>query len=112
MIEPIRLATQEEVEEIAKGSDLTPLCRVVAFEKNLAVLRPTFEVDPIWFHPDSPAHKRALMMWGLEQYMRGLGLTEYYFNILVENTEFQEQVTKFGSEKVSPGAEFRYKKVL
>ena len=112
MIAPIRMATPEEVESIMKGSDLTPLARVVAFEKNLAVIRPTVEVDPLVIDPESPRHKRALMLWGIEQILRFQGNTEYYFNVATDNTEFIEDVVKLGCEQTSLKPEYRFKRVL
>jgi hypothetical protein len=112
MISPIRPATPEEIEAIRKNSDLTPLARVIAFEKNIAVIKPTVEVDPLWIDPESPRHKRALMLWGIEQILRFQGNTEYYFNISVDNKEFIEDVIKMGCENTSPTPEYRFKKVL
>lgn len=112
MISPIRPATPEEVAAICKNADLTPLARVVAFEKNLAVIKPTIEVDPLIVDPESLPHKRALMLWGIEQILRFQGHTEYYFNISTDNTKFIEDVIKMGCENTSPTPEYRFKKVL
>jgi hypothetical protein len=112
MLEAIRLATPEEVEAIKHKADLTPGSRVVAFEKNIAVLRNTVEIDPIFFDPQAPPHKRALMLWGLEQMLRFGGASEYYFNVSVDDKEFIDTLTRLGAETTSPGPEFRYKKVL
>lgn len=112
MIAPIRLATEEEISAIASKADLTPLARVMAFENNLVVIKPTVEVDPIFFDPAAPRHKRALMLWGVEQILRFQGSTEYYFNVSTDNTEFIEDVIKMGCENTSPTPEFRFKKKL
>jgi len=106
------MATPEEVESIRKGADLTPLARVIAFEKNLAVIRPVVEVDPLVVDPDSPKHKRALFLWGIEQVLRFQGNDSYYFNVNTANAEFIEDVKKMGCEQVSPAPEYRFKKVL
>lgn len=112
MISPIRPATPEEIQAICKNADLTPLARVLAFEKNLVVIKPTIEVDPIFFDPDSPSHKRALMLWGVEQVLRFQGHDSYYFNISIDNKEFIEDVIKMGCENTSPTPEFRFRKNL
>jgi hypothetical protein len=112
MLAPIRLATAEEIQAIAQKADLTPLARVIAFEKNIAVIKPTVEVDPLFVDPDSPRHKRALMLWGIEQILRFQGNNEYYFNISVDNKEFIEDVIRLGCENTSPTPEYRFKKVL
>lgn len=112
MISPIRPATPEEIASICKTSDLTPLARIVAFEKNLAVIKPTIEVDPLIVDPLSPPHKRALFLWGIEQILRFQGNTEYYFNVSTDNKEFIADVIKMGCENTSPTPEYRFKKVL
>jgi hypothetical protein len=106
------MATPEEIEAIANKSDLTPLARVVAFEKNIAVIKPTTEVDPLYVDPESPRHKRALFLWGIEQILRFQGSTEYYFNVSTDNKEFIEDVIKMGCVNTSPTPEYRFKKVL
>ncbi len=112
MIAPIRLATPEEVAKYANQSDLTPNARMVAFENNFAVIKATTEVDPVFFDPSAPPHKRALMLWGIEQILRFQGSSEYYFNVSTDNKEFIEAVQKMGCENTSPTPEYRFKKVL
>lgn len=112
MISAIRPATPEEIEAIKDKADLTPLARVVAFEKNLAVLKPTLEVDPVMFDPEAPRHKRALFLWGLEQVLRFQGSSEYYFNVSTENKEFIEDVLAMGCVNTSPTPEYRFRKNL
>lgn len=112
MIAPIRPATPEEIQAIASKADLTALARVVAFENNFAVLKPTFEVDPVIFDPESPKHKRVLFLWGLEQVLRFQGQSEYYFNVSVDNKEFIDDLERLGAVNTSNSPEYRYKKVL
>jgi hypothetical protein len=112
MISPIRPATEQEIEAIKDKADLTPLARVLAFENNLAVIKPTIEVDPVNFDPEAPRHKRALFLWGLEQVLRYQGNSEYYFNVSTENKEFIEDVIKMGCINTSPTPEFRFRKNL
>ncbi len=112
MIAPIRLATPEEIEKYSKTSDINPNTLAVAFENNIAFIRPTTEVDPVYFDPEAPRHKRALMLWGIEQILRFRGATEYYFNVSTDNKEFIEDVQKMGCVNTSPTPEFRFKKVL
>lgn len=112
MISGIRLATPEEVEAIRKDSDLTNATRVLVFDNDRAVIRMALEVDPVHFAKDTPKHKRALFLWGIENTLRLEGVPEYYFNVRVEDQEFIDTVKGFGAVQVSRGPELRFKKTL
>lgn len=115
-MEPIRLATPEEVESIRETSDLTPGSTVVAFPgghgTSLAVIRRTVEIDPMHYGEGCPANRKALFVWGLENMLRFMGNTEYYFNVRTEDEAYRQVVQHWGAQQISVGPELRFKKVL
>ena len=108
----IVVATPEQIEKIAATSDLTPTSKVWAMGENLAVLRLAPEIDPLLMAEGSSNKRKALFMWGLENILKGSGMTEYYFNILDSETEWMEIVKSFGAEMISVAPERRFKKLL
>ena len=111
-MEPIRMATPEEIEAIRTGSEITPLTRVLVCGKQIAVLRPALELDPVIY--DGGTGQRAAFIWGIEGILRATGAETYYFNIPAneEMAQYRNQVEKWGATQVSKEPEFRYRKVL
>lgn len=112
MTEELRLATPEEVTQISQKADLTPTSKVFAEGQNLAVVRMCYELDPVYFHEDSPPSARYLFLRDITNVLRGGGITELYFNVLTEDEQFQAFLYKNKAEKISAGPEFRFKKLL
>lgn len=110
-LDKIRLATEQEVAEIAKGSDLTPMSKVLAMGDMRAVWRITNEIDPMFFG-NAADSKKYLFVWGLENVLRGTGATEFYFNVPVADNQYQKIVEHFGAIQTSKEPEYRYKVTL
>lgn len=116
-MEPIRLATPEEIETIKAESDLTPGCTVVAFpqgegkEPMFAVLRQVYEIDPV-FYNGGTIQRKSLFIWALENMLRFSGAPEYYFNVPATDENYQEHVKHWGAEALSKEPEIRFKKRL
>jgi hypothetical protein len=105
------------VETIRLKSDLGPACTVVAFEHgdkpvDLAVIKQVTELDPVFFSDESDTRRRALFAWAIENAMRIMGLPRYYFQVGVEEEEWQGNLEKWGAERVSPKPQYRYTKLL
>ena len=66
------------------------------------------ELDPVILNGESSA-KFYKFIWGIENVMRGAGATQYYFNIPVDNPEYQKVVEEFGGERQSKQPDYRYK---
>lgn len=113
MIDPIRLATEEEIKKIATNSDLVPGCSVWAMGQILGVVRPCIELDPVWYH-DAPDREKMLFVWGMENMLRAMGTTQYYFNVpnTDEYAKYRSIVERMGASTTSQVPELRYKKVL
>lgn len=111
-MDKIRLASPEEMATIEKISDLTPRSTVWAFGKSLAVIRLTTEIDPVVWGDGTPDIRKAWFIWGLENMLRGNGMSEYYFNVHTKDEKFQKIAEGFGATKTSTEPEFRYKKIL
>jgi hypothetical protein len=108
MLEKIRLATEEEVKSIAAESDLTPMSRVMVMEEMKAVWKVCNELDPVFYNGASHA-KMYKFIWGIENIMKGAGVTEYYFQVPVKDEAYLKIVEHFGGQRVSKEPEFRYK---
>lgn len=108
VLEKIRLATPEEIEEIAPSADLTPMCRVMKMGEMTAVWRVANELDPV-FYADAPDPRKVKFIWGIENIMKGAGLTEFYFNVPVGDEKYQKIVEHFGAQRTSKEPEYRYK---
>lgn len=117
-MEPIRLATKEEIEAIRSKSDLEPGCTVFALTgksgTDLAVVRNITEIDPMFFDVNAPDSRKAMFIWGLENMLRMVNVPFYYFNVPTneEAAPWRSVVEKWGADKTSLEPEFRYKKVL
>lgn len=110
-LDKIRLATSEEIEKISSQSDLTPTSRVLAMGDSLAVWRIANEIDPVYFNSASNSQK-YMFIWGIENILRGSGATEFYFNVPLKDTHYQQIVEHFGAVPTSKEPEFRYKITL
>lgn len=113
-MEGIRLATQDEIAKIQAESDLSHATTVLTWplEKPMtAVIRNCIELDPV-FYNDNISQRKAMFVWAIENMMRGMGMSAYYFNCPADNTAYQEVLQSWGAENISKQPEFRYKKVL
>lgn len=115
----LRSATKEEIESIKDKSDFTPGTIVLAMDNghggtDLAVVRPCWEVDPIFIADSSGDSQKARFMWGLEERMIGAGITGYYFNMPADDAskQWRKVAQSWGAEPVSKAPEWRYRKVL
>ena len=110
MISPIRLATEEEVKQIAETSDLTASSVVWVWDNDKAVIRTALEIDPVHFAPTSGNQRKALFFWALQNMVRVTGTKEIYFNIDAEGTEdYQAVLEKMGAQKTTSKPQYRYK---
>ena len=110
--EAIRLASDEEVAEIAKTSLLTPMSSVYKFRNNKAVIRTAIEIDPVMFSPSAALRERAMFIWGLENMLRATGAREYFFNVAASDEDWQKAVEHWKAERTSAEPEYRYRKEL
>lgn len=115
-MEPIRLATPEEIESIKDRADcLGQETTVVAFSGDkgvdFAVIRKVTEIDPMLMANDSGI-RRALFIWSLENSLRLMGVPEFYFNIRSEDAAWLKLVERGGAKRIHEGLEIRFKKVL
>lgn len=113
-MEGIRLATQEEIAAIQPESDLSPATTVLRWplEKPMtAVLRNCMELDPVYYG-DNPTNRKAMFVWAIENMMRAMGISSYYFNVPAADTEYQTVLASWGAQQISKEPEFRFKKVL
>jgi|SRR5581483_869904 len=115
-MEPIRLATEDEIKAIADHADLASAASVVAFGTGdtavLAVLRNAFEIDPMISGDKVTTQRKAFFIWGLENALRMQGIKQYYFNVLADDEKYRGIVESWGATAVSTAPEIRYKKVL
>jgi len=109
MQEKIRLATPEEIKEIEHNSNLTPMCRVLKLGEMIAVWRMAHEIDPL--HPNGASLQRQFkFMWGLENILKGSGVTEYYFNVPADDTTYHKALEEhFGAERLSKQPDYRFR---
>lgn len=118
MLEPIRLATPEEVQSIAETADLTPHSAVYAFDNHktgkpdLAVVRQCVEIDPMCLAPDSNTARQVAFVWSLQNTLRAFGNTEFYFSVKPSDTEWLRNISKWGAQQVSTEPELRFRKNL
>lgn len=68
----------------------------------------TNELDPVVLN-GAPTSKFYKFVWGMENILRGAGVTEYYFNVPADNDEYNKIVQEFGGERQSKQPDFRYK---
>lgn len=114
----LRLATGEEIEKIAEGSDLSPGCVVYALDSKkgptIAVVRNCYEVDPVYFAEGFSRGEKTKFFWGLEERMLEKLIPAYYFNVSAsdEMKEWRDTVESWGAEKISATEEYRYKRLL
>lgn len=112
-LDPVRLATPEEIESIKDSSDLGPGCSVYTFGDAKAVLRQIVEMDPVHYGSLSNNQKHYFVS-NLETFMRLSGVPFYYFNVAAsdEFTQYRKVVENFGATPTSKEPEIRYKKNL
>ena len=108
MLERIRLATQEEVKEIEKDSCFTPMSRVLAMGDMRAVWRVANELDPIHFK-GAPTTRMYKFLWGIENIMAGAGVTEYFFSVPADDTQYNKILEELGAQRLSKQPDFRYR---
>lgn len=118
MLDPIRLATPEEIESIRAEADLTPRSSVYAMENSktgksdLAVIRQCMEIDPLVRAEGSSLSRAAAFVWALEAILRSAGSSEYYAQIRDTDTDWKQTLVKWGMQPTSTAPEIRFKKLL
>lgn len=117
MLNHVRIATMEETKKIASNSDLSGEYTVLALDnksgdKDIAIFRRVYELDPAHFAPSSTTAQRAKFIYALEERMIGAGVREYYFNIKADDLPWQEVVKSWGAISVSCQPDIRFKRVL
>src|SRR5258708_4282108 len=108
MLEKIRLATQEEVTEIEANSNLTPMSKVLAMGDIKAVWRVANELDPVHFNGASTP-KMYKFLWGVENIMRGAGVTEYFFNTPADDPTYHRILEELGGQRLSKQPDYRWR---
>jgi hypothetical protein len=112
-VDPIRLATQEEVTPIADVMDITPTSTVVTFGgKDFAVIRVCYEIDPMIFAEDTADRRKLFFLTNLETSLRLQGVKEVYFNVKADDPQYLEVLKHLGAEPMSDIPTVRFKKVL
>lgn len=76
-----------------------------------AVWRVAHELDPVNY-ADAPDPRKVKFIWGLENIMKGAGLTEFYFNVAASDEKYQKIAEHFGAVRTSREPEYRYKVTL
>lgn len=114
MLEPIRPATSQEVEELIKAGncDIMPGTVVVKMGEHTAVLRTVLELDPLLMAPGASDREKAIFIWGIENFLRCSGTLAYYFNLHTDDETWNQVVESWGAKKTSTAPEFRFKKAL
>lgn len=112
----IRIATEEEVESIKKGSDLDETCIVLALSTQqgapIAVVRTAIEVDPVVYPEGLPTRMKAMFQRDIETVLVAKGIKKYYFNVHVSNETMLEIAKTLGAEQMSTEPEYRFRVIL
>lgn len=111
-MEPIKLATPEQIEKIVAISDMNSESAVLSFRDNLAVVKKVTELDPVFFGPEENTQHKMLFAWGIENWLRLNGVQAYYFNVSATDEVWQRNLEKYGAIRCSAQPDIRYKKVL
>lgn len=115
MIEHVRLATQQEIDEIADKSDILPgKTQVLAKGAIRAVVRFPVEVNPIIWGDGTTDKERVAFVYAMEERMLGAGFDRYYTQMPCgdESAKWRSVVENWGFERVSPGPEYRYLRII
>lgn len=108
MLEKIRLATPEEIEKIESNSNLTPMSKVLAMGDMYAVWRVAHELDPL--HPNGASTPRMYkFLWGIENIMRGSGVTEYFYNTPADDPTYHKFIEELGAQRLSKQPDYRWR---
>ena len=111
MINRIRVATQEEAKTFAEthdGRGGTLLALDVPEGTMYAVVRTVVEVDPVVYPENASTRMKAMFHRDIETVLAAQGVTQYYFNTHVTNTEFQEFSKHWGAQQISKEPELRF----
>jgi len=108
MLEKIRLATEEEVAEVAANSNLTAMSKVLVMGEIKAVWRVAHELDPVHFN-GAPVQKMYKFIWGVENIMRGAGVTEYFYNTPADDLKYHKIVEELGGQRLSKQPDYRWR---
>lgn len=111
-MDPIKLATPEQIAAVKDRIDLEIGCAVYAFGDSLACVRTQTRLDPVIFSEKDNTHKRLLFVWGLETAMRLNGVPAYYFNVPTSDPDWIRAVEHNGAERLHTEPMLEYKKVL
>lgn len=108
MLEKIRLATPEEVTEIEANSNLTRTCTVMKMGELTGVWRVANELDPVHVN-GAPTQKLYKFLWGMENIMRGAGVTEYFFNVPADDLKYHRILEDLGAQRLSKQPDYRFR---
>jgi hypothetical protein len=108
MLEKIRLATPEEVAEIEPNSNLTAMSKVLVMGDMKAVWRVAHELDPVHFN-GAPVTKMYKFLWGIENIMRGAGVTEWFCNTPADDPRYHRIIEDLGAQKLSKQPDYRWR---
>lgn len=108
MIEKIRLATAEEIEEVKDSSNLTSACSVWKMGEITGVYRTAHELDPVHIN-GAPLTKVYKFLWGMENMLRGAGVKEYFYNVPADNLQYHKILEEMGAKKISTQPDFRFR---
>lgn len=108
MLDRIRLATEEEVKEIATNSNLTSTSSVWRMGDMSMVWRIANELDPAHFNGATP-QKIYKFVWGMENLLKGAGAREYFFQVSATDTTYHKFIEGMGGERLSKEPEYRYR---
>src|ERR1700752_1369787 len=97
-LEKIRLATEDEVKEIAAESNLNSMSRVLAMGEMRGVWKVVNELDPVFLNGANPA-RFYKFIWGIENIMRGAGVDAYHFNVAADDENYHKIIEEFGGER-------------
>lgn len=108
MLDHIRQATPEEIEAVRESSNLTPMSKVVAMGEIRGVWRVAHEIDPVHFN-GAPITKVYKFLWGMENILKGAGVTEWYFNTPADDTEYGKVLEHLGAKRISKQPDYRWR---
>lgn len=115
MINRIRIATAEEVEQIQAVSDCqgaTVLALTTPEGTPMAVVRSVVEVDPLFFPEKLSDRMKAMFIRDVETVLAAQGVHKYYFNVHATNEKMLNYSKHYGATELSTEPEIRFVKVL
>jgi hypothetical protein len=113
LLDHVRLATQEEIDQIADKSDILPGKTQVLAKGNIrAVVRFPVEANPIIWGEGTTDRERIAFVYALEERMLGAGFDRYYCQVDAQDDKWQKVIENWGFQQVSPQPELRYLRII